>query len=171
MIRPSHAVACTALALFAATAFAQGSAPLDVRAAMQQQVNPAVMSIWDVTNNAMNDEGGLDPAQMDAAGWAQVAEGADLLAASGTAMADASTYIAAAPDNAEVAEGEIAMAEVQRHIDSDPRLFGQMGAAFASHAGKLAAAARARDAAATSALVADLDGVCESCHARFWYPE
>jgi cytochrome c556 len=171
MSKLSLSVAVAALTFFTATAVAQGAVPLNVRGAMQRDVNPAVMSIWDVTNNAMNDEGGVDPAQMDAAKWAQVAEGAERLAASGKAMAEASVYVAAATGDTQVAEGEVPMEAVQRHIDSDPRLFGHMGAALAAHADKLAVSARAQDAAATSELVAELDGVCESCHARFWYPE
>ena len=144
---------------------------VDVRAAMQQQVNPAMLSIWEITNNAMNDAGGIDPSQMDAARWQQVATGADTLAASGKAMAEVTAYIAAAPGNSAVGEGEVSMAAVQRHLDSDPRLFGQMAAAFAAHSEKLAAAARSQDAAAAGDLVAQMDGVCESCHARVWEPE
>lgn len=144
---------------------------VDVRAEMQERLNPAMLSIWAVTNNAMNDAGGIDPSQMDAAKWQQVAAGADRLAASGRAMAEASAYVAAAPGNTAVGEGEVTMAAVQRHIDSDPRLFGQMAAAFAAHSEKLATAARSQDATATGDLVAQMDGVCESCHARFWYPE
>lgn len=171
MIKPSLWVASTALAVFATAVAAQSSTALDVRAAMQQQVNPAVLAIWDVGNNAMNDEGGLDPAQLDDAKWAQLAEAAGQLSASGKAMASAQSYIAAAPDNAEVGEGEVTMAAVQQHIDSDPRLFGQMSAALATHADKLAAAATAKDAATAGDLIAEMDAVCESCHARFWYPE
>src|SRR5690606_12437946 len=55
MIRPSALLASGALALFAAGALAQ-SAAFDVRAAMQQRVNPAMLEIWDVSNNAL-DEG------------------------------------------------------------------------------------------------------------------
>ena len=147
------------------------SGALDVRAAMQQAVNPAMLSIWDITNNAMNDEGGIDPVQMDAAKWQQIAEGADQLAAAGTAMAEAEAFVAAAPGNSAVDEGAVPMAEVQRHLDSDPRLFAQMAAAFAAHSTQLAEAAKKQDAVATSELIVQMDGVCESCHARFWYPE
>lgn len=170
---PSRLVAVAALAFAAActTVTALPVGTLDVRGMMQQHVNPAVMSIWDVTNNAMDDEGGIDSAQMDEAKWRQVAEGAERLAASGREMAAATAFVAAAPGNTAVDEGEVSMAEVQRHIDGDPRLFRLMANAQAAHADRLAAAARAQDAVATGELVAGLDSVCESCHARFWYPE
>ncbi|OJU61264.1 MAG: hypothetical protein BGO08_00020 [Altererythrobacter sp. 66-12] len=170
MIKPSVFVASTALAFVAASALAQ-PATLDVRATMQQRVNPAMMAIWDVGNNALNDEGGIDPKLMDGAKWAQVAEAADQLAAVGKDMAGAQGFIAAAPGNSEVGDGEITMAAVQQHIDGDPAGLKQMAAAFADHAQRLATAARAKDAATAGDLIAEMDGVCETCHARYWYPE
>lgn len=170
MIRPSAILASASLTFFAASALAQSPA-FDVRAAMQQGINPAMLAIWDVGNSALNDEGGIDPALMDDDKWAKVAEAADQLVAVGEGMAAAGRFIAASPDNSEVAEGEITMAAVQRHIDTDPDGLKQMAAAFAEHSGRLAAAARANDAATAGDLIAEMDGVCESCHARYWYPE
>lgn len=174
MKKTSLVVATGAFALVAAcatTSAARLSDGMDVRAAMQQQINPAMLSIWEVTNNAMNDAGGIDPSQMDAANWRQVAEGAERLAAAGKAMSEADTFVAASAGNTEVGEGEVSMADVQRYLDSDPRLFAQLAKAFAEHSEKLAAAARSQDAGAAGDLVAQMDGVCENCHARFWYPE
>jgi hypothetical protein len=173
MTKPPRLAAAATLSFLAAcaTVAALHEGTVDVRAMMQQHVNPAVMSIWDVTNNAMDDDGAIDPAQMDAAKWRQVAEGAERLAASGREMAAATAFVAAAPGNTAVDQGEIPMAQVQRQIDSDPRLFRLMATAQAAHADRLAAAAGAQDAEAAGELVAGLDSVCESCHARFWYPE
>lgn len=159
-----------ALTFAAATAIAQGTS-VDVRAAMQTAINPAIASIWDVTNNAMDDEGGLDPAQLDDAKWAQVAAGADQLSAAGTMMAQGTSFIAASPDNYAVSDDAIPMEAVQKHLDADPKGYAELAAALADHSAKLAAAARSKDAAATSQLVAEMDGVCESCHARYWYPD
>ena len=80
MIKSSVFVASAGLAVFAASALTQ-SAALDVRATMQTEVNPAMLAIWDVGNNALNEEGGIDPALMDAEKWARVAQAADQLAA------------------------------------------------------------------------------------------
>jgi hypothetical protein len=165
------AATATALALLTATAFAQGAAPLDVRAEMQKYINPAMLSVWDVTNNAVSDDGGIDPAQMDDEKWAQVAAGADRLSLAGQDLAQASTYLAAAPDNLEVAEGEVPMAKVQGYLDADPKGFAEMARTLTDHAEQLASAARAKDAATAGALVSEMDGVCESCHAKYWYPE
>jgi hypothetical protein len=170
MIKPPVFIASVALAFVAAAAVAQ-PATLDVRAVMQQRVNPAMLAIWDVGNNALNDEGGIDLKLMDAGKWGQVAEAADQLAAVGNDMAGAGTFIAASPTNSATAEGEITMAAVQQHIDRDPEGLKQMAAAFADHAQRLADAARARDAASAGDLIAEMDSVCETCHAVYWYPE
>ena len=172
MIRPSTFLFTGALSLFAVVACTQPAvAPFDIRATMQGRVNPAMLAIWDVGNNALNDDGGIDPALMDDAKWAKVAEEADKIVAAGKDIASAETFLAAAPANSTVGEGEITMAAVQQHIDGNPDGLKQMGAAFADHAGRIAAAARAKDAKTAGDLISQMDQVCESCHLEFWYPE
>lgn len=170
MIKPSALVASAALAFFAASALAQ-PAPLDIRATMQDRVNPAMLAIWDVGNNALNDDGGIDPKLMDAAKWTQVAQAAGQLSAASRDIAAAGAFIAASADNSEVGEGEIAMAAVQQHIDADPAGLRQMATALADQADQIAAAARTKDATTAGELIAEMDTVCESCHSRYWYPE
>jgi cytochrome c556 len=180
MSRIPLAVATAALAFFTATALAQQPAqlvvslsvpPADVRVWMQKLVNPAMLAIWEVSNAAINDEGTLDSAQLDDAEWVQLERQARMLAAAGKDLAAAPGYVAAFPENAEVAEGEVTMAAVQAHIDRDPDGFREAAHALAEHAGKIELAAKARDAAATGALIGEMDAVCESCHSRYWYPE
>ena len=164
-----------ALALLAGACVTTNQPPLAgtfvLRPAMQQRLNPAVLNIQQATHHALGDDGRIDPSRLDAGQWQQLALGAEQLAALGHDMAAARDFIAAPPDNAEVRTGEPPMAEVQWKIDRDPYLFRQMSAAMATHADKLAAAARARDGAATRSLLAGTDAVCASCHARFWRPD
>lgn len=171
MIRLSAVVAFGAIAVFAAEALAQPSAPLDVRSTMQDRVNPAMLAIWDVGNNALNDDGGIDPKLMDAAKWARIVDAAGQLSAASKDIAAASAFIAAAPGNSAVGEGEITMAAVQQHLDADPAGLKQMAAALADHADHIAAAARAKDAKTAGDLIGETDAVCESCHMTYWYPE
>jgi cytochrome c556 len=138
---------------------------------MQQRINPAILGVWEVGNNAMNEEGGIDPALLDDAKWASLQDAATRLAAAAQDMAAAQEIRAAHPDNAEVAEGEVTMAKVQQLIDADPAGFRQAAADQATHAERLATAAATQDAAAAGPLVAEMDGVCEGCHARYWYAE
>jgi len=142
-----------------------------VREVMQKQINPAILGVWDIGNNAMNDEGGIDPALMDDAKWASLEDAAARLAAAAQEMAAAGTIRAAHADRSAVTEGDVTMAKVQQLIDADPAGFRQAAIAQTNHAQQLVAAAAARDAAAAGPLVAEMDGVCESCHARYWYGE
>lgn len=142
-----------------------------IRQVMQTRVNPAMLAIWDVGNNAMNEAGGIDPALMNEAKWTALAEGATRLDAASRDMAAAKTLRAAHPDNSTTGEAEVTMAAVQRLIDANPAGFRQLAAAQAEHAADLATAAAARDAATAGELVAGMDGVCEACHANYWYAE
>lgn len=162
--------AAVLLGTVAVGAAAQGET-LFVRAAMKDAVNPAIFGIWDITNNAMSDDGGIDPKLMDDAKWSTVEARALDLAKVSRAMASAGTLAAAAPDDQAVDEGAVSMADIQRYIDANPESFRAFALAQAEHADKLATAAQAKDAALAGELVAGLDGVCESCHSRFWYPE
>lgn len=177
------ALAVLALAACAATeakgvrAPAQAAAPgapgepLYVREVMQRQINPAMLGVWDVGNNAINEEGGINPELMDDAKWTALQEAATHLAAAAQGMAVADVIQAARPENAAVGEGEITMAKVQQLIAANPAGFRQAAADQVTHAEQLAAAAAARDAAAAGPLVAEMDGVCEGCHSRYWYGE
>jgi len=172
MNRPSLFVAAAALAILAVAACSQQNAtPVDIRATMQGQVNPAMTAIWDVGNNALDDNGALDASLLDDAKWAAVAENADKLAAAGKAISEAGSFVAAAADNSTVGEGEITMAAVQQHIDGNPDGLKQHGASFADSATRLAAAARAKDAKTAGDLISGMDQVCENCHLDYWYPE
>lgn len=144
---------------------------LYLRSAMKDAVNPAIFGIWDITNNAMSDDGGIDPKLMDDAKWQTVEARALDLAKVSRVMAHAATIHAAAPDDQAVDEGAVSMATIQGYIDANPEAFRAFALAQAEHADKLANAAQAKDAAAAGELVTGLDGVCESCHSRFWYPE
>lgn len=171
MIRPSAVVAAGALAFFAASALAQAAAPVVVRTTMIERVDPAMLGIWDVTNNAMDGEGLLDPAQLTDDKWASIAAHADAIAKAGHDLAAADTIVAAEPGDEEVGEGVVTMAEVQSKLSADTSGFRIHAGLFAEHAEKIAAAARAHDVAATGTLVGEMDAVCESCHAVYWYGE
>jgi len=171
MTRPSTLAAAAALGLFAATAFAQQAGALQTRQAMIDGVNPAALAIWDVTNGAMNDEGGLDGAKIDAEGWGRLEDAAQMLEVYGKRMAEARVVVAGGPDlvSGELPPGVASKEQIQAMIDADPAGFRAVSADMAQQAAALAAAAKARDAAATGDLAAGIDGACQSCHTRYWY--
>ena len=171
MSKPSLIVATAALALFAATAFAQSPARLETRKAMIDGVNPAALAIWDVTNAAMDDEGGLDPARLDAEAWGRLEESAQMLEIYGKRMSEAQVIVAGGPDivSGALPPGLASRAQIQAMIDSDPDGFRTVSAGMAEQAAALVAAAKARDAAAAGELASGIDTACQSCHTRYWY--
>lgn len=145
---------------------------LYIRPAMQGGINTAVNELWDIGNNAMSDSGGIDPAQMDEAKWTRLETAATMLEAESRKMAEAQVIHAALPGEGSAVEpGAYSMEDVQTYIDADPQAFRLLAAAMATHSGKIAAAAKARDAETAGLLVGEVDQVCEACHAKYWYPE
>lgn len=143
--------------------------PIYVRHAMQAEVNPAIVGIWDVTNNIFTDAGEQDPSLITDEQWTSLAENAAKLAATGERMAAAGDIRAAAPGNMATGEYEVPMADVQSFISADPQGFRDMSASFAALARNLEVAAVARDGATMLDLVGQMDTECAACHAQFWY--
>lgn len=175
-MRPIHAVlptALAALALAASVTPAAGEepAPLYVRQAMQAEINPAIVAIWDIGNAASDENGMLDGTQMTEESWQALANAASDLAAAAERMASASDIRAASPGNMATEDYEVSMAQVQAYIDEDPQGFRDLAASFAQLARTLENAARARDVATAGNLVATMDTECSVCHSRYWYAE
>jgi hypothetical protein len=160
------------VAVAGAAMAATGDQPLILRHTMQHEINPATMDVWDVGNNAMDDNGGIDSALLEEAGWARLEEAAGRLqvAALGLSQARAIRAIPAEESGGTDLGGSSADA-VQHYLDADPASFREHAGTLASHAASLKEAAHNRDAARAGELVSGLDGVCEGCHSRFWYPE
>lgn len=165
----------TGLTLFAGAlaAVAGASEPeeLDVRQAMVEGVNPATLAIWDVGNNALDEDGGLDPALMDDAAWARLHEAAQSLATYGHGMANAHGIRASGPDLVEgkVPEGAASREQIQAMIDGNPDGFRAHSAEMERQARAIADAAAARNIETTGALVFTFDGTCQGCHEGYWY--
>ncbi len=171
-MRAAFAFATLALAACSAsTPPAIEEAPFFMRHSMQAEVNPAIVSIWDVGNNAMNETGGLDGAQMTDALWAQLESSAEKMAVEAERMAMAHNIQAATAGNMATGEYEVPMSDVQRFIDADPEGLRTLAQSFAALSRELEAAAKVRDADLAGDLVARMDRQCSVCHAQFWYAE
>jgi hypothetical protein len=168
----SIAIVASAIAVAAVAATPDG-ATVDVRANMVEGVNPAALAIWDVGNAAMDENGALDPAQMDAAAWAKVAEAAQSLGTYAHRLAAAGTIRASGPDlvDGKVPEGVSSRERIQAMIDANPAGFRASAAGMEEQAKALAAAAGKRDLKATGELIASFDQACQGCHENYWYPK
>jgi len=141
---------------------------------MTQQIDARADDVWAIGNAAIADTAGLDPALLDDASWDKLAAGALALQQGADTIAKMDPIVVARPGVKILDEGVengSSAAEVQRNIDAEPDTLREMADVLASHAGDLAKAAKAHDAATAGPLINQLDGVCESCHLEFWYPE
>ena len=169
-----------ALTAFAAATIMAGGATLAakkepeaiaVRANMVEGVNPAALAIWDVSNAALNDDNGLDPAQMNDAAWQKVEEAAESLRTYAHRLATAKVLRASGSDlvGGKVPEGVSSREQIQAMIDANPDGFRASAAKLEQDADALANAARARDIKAAGELVFTFDKSCQSCHENYWY--
>jgi hypothetical protein len=140
---------------------------------MKDKVDLNADALWDVSNAAIGQAAGIDPAKMTDATWAQIEQRATAVQQAALEIASMDPIIVVKP-GVKIADegvpGGDTGADVQAGIDKDPQKLRDFANALAVHMGDLATAARAHDAAKAGPLIDQLDGVCEDCHLEFWYP-
>ena len=141
---------------------------------MKDEVDTRGDDVWAVGNKHMTEDAGLNGATMTDADWATLAKAA-------TSLKEAALELAALPDPIVVVKpgtkiafedtdwGDSA-ASVQHNVDQDPQGVRDLANSLAQHMTDLAAAANKHDAGTAGTLINDLDGICESCHVKYWYP-
>jgi hypothetical protein len=162
-----------ATGLTVAVVHAQATAPT-IQAAMKGVIAPQAQILWDVGNEAMDDNGNPDAKRLTAAQW-------DQLAAAGAKVKDMSLALAMAehikvvgPGAAIQGEGDpnsSSAVQVQGFVDANPAGFAEQSRKLAAAADDFVVAAKARDAAKLGLASGNLDQVCEDCHMRYWYPQ
>lgn len=141
---------------------------------MKTDLDLSADRVWAVGNSAIGDQAGINPALMNDAKWTELAAGAEAVRKAALEIATMDPLVLARP-GVKIADEDIpgghSAAQVQARFDKDPQALRDLANALASHTGDLAAAAEAHDAARAGPLIDQLDGVCESCHLEFWYPD
>ena len=141
---------------------------------MKNEVDNRADDVWAVGNAHMDKDAGLNGASMTDADWAKLASTAANLKAGAQDLANL-------PDPLTVVQpgGKIAYQDdpggdkpdaVQHNVDQDPQGLRDLANSLSEHMDELIAAANKHDAKAASKLLNELDGVCESCHVKYWYP-
>lgn len=165
-----------ALAMLAGCSKEEAAGPpaaLTFHEVMKDQIDVNADALWDLTNAAIGDDAAIDPAKLDDAQWAAIAERADKVRDASLLLARMDPVVVARPGvkiSDEGVEGGHTAAQVQQQIDGNPAAMREMARALADHMDRMGQAARARDAGKTGELAGTLDGVCEDCHLEFWYP-
>lgn len=141
---------------------------------MKEEVDTRGDDVWAVGNKHMTGDAGLDGATMTDADWAKLASAA-------TSLRQAALELAGLPDPIVVVKPGTKIAfedtdwgdsakSVQHNVDQDPQGVRDLANALAQHMADLATAANKHDADTAGKLINDLDGICESCHVKYWYP-
>ncbi len=171
------AAACACLALAACNQTpeepAEPAAPT-LHEVMKEQVDFNADALWDVTNTAIDGNADLDPTKLDDAKWAQIADLASKVEAGARTLAAMDPIVAAAP-GVKIADSDIenghTAAQVQGYLDADPATFRNLALSLADTMAEMQTAAMGRDVATAGRIANELDGVCETCHLSYWYPE
>lgn len=165
------ALAAAAL-VFSAAAAADVATTVNVRTAMVEGVNPAALAIWDVGNNAIDDDGAPDGTKLDDDKLAALREAAQTLSVYSLELAQADAIRASGPDlvGGKLPEAVASREQIQAAIDADPAGFRALAVSMGEQGDAIAAAVDGGgDKQALAELLVGFDGACQSCHERYWY--
>jgi len=141
---------------------------------MKDQIDKHADEVWEVTNPAVGDQGGIDPTKMTDEMWRQLAEDATAVQEGAQQIAQMDKIVVVRPGET-IADAGVpgghSPEEVQAQIDKNPQGLRDHAANLAANMRDLVAAANAKDAAKAGPIVEGLDGVCEGCHLDYWYPD
>jgi hypothetical protein len=172
-MKPLACVLGSAALLVAAYEVHSAAAPADVYDLMKNVVAVQTQVIWDVSNEAQDDQGNPDASKMTAADWNKIIAAAGKVKQASETLAKADHVIAAAPGvkiEGEGNEGVAGAKQVQAALDKNPAEFRTRSTALATSMDQIVAAAKAKNATQVFEVSGILDQVCEDCHQKFWYP-
>jgi cytochrome c556 len=150
------------------------AAPANLHDLMKDVVAVQAQVIWDVSNEAQDDQGNPDASKLAAGDWTKIMDAGQKVRQAAQTLAQSEHVIAAAPGvkiEAEGNPGAFGAQQVQAAIDANPAEFRAYSKALATSMEQVVAAAKAKDAAKLADVSGTLDQVCETCHVKFWYPE
>lgn len=154
-------------------ALAADAPTANIQLTMLTQVNPQGLAFWEITNQAPDDNGGVDGSKLTSAQWAKLVEIGRAIEAGGRALGT-NRVIAAAPGSKlqdESNEGAAKAPDVQRYVDAKAALFKSQALQLQKTGAAIVTAATKRNGKQLGELAGSLDGVCENCHVAFWYPQ
>src|SRR3954447_22436209 len=147
-----------------------------IREVMQSIVAPSAQGLWDSVGRVSDAKGTRDLEPRSAEEWAAVRrhavslmESTNLLLIPGRHVARAGQQTLKA-DDAEPGS-ELPPAEIEKRINQNWAAWTAMAHTLHGSAASMLDAIDKKDVARLESQGSDLDGVCESCHLIFWYPQ
>ena len=160
----------------AAAATAPFRATSTIREVMQSIVAPSAQGLWDSVGRISDAKGTRDLEPKSDEEWAAVRrhavsliESTNLLLIPGRHVARAGQQTLKA-DDAEPGS-ELPPAEIEKRINETWAAWTALTFNLHETAGSMLDAIDKKDVARLESVGSDLDGVCESCHLVFWYPQ
>ena len=149
------------------------ASPPNLHDPMKNIVAVQTQVIWDVGNQAQDDQGNPDASKLAAGDWSKIVDAAGKVRQVAQTLAQSAHVIVAAPGEKIEGEGNadaLGAKQVQAAIDAQPAEFRARSQALAVSMDQIIAAAKAKDAKKLFDVSGALDQVCEDCHMKFWYP-
>ena len=162
------------LLVVGSTLAADAAPKANLQLTMLTKVNPQALALWDIGNDAQDDNGNIDAKKIKAATWTNLVEIGKAIEEGGRTLATSNGVIAAAPGaklQDEAGPGSSKAADVQRYLDAKPADFRKYALELQKTGGDIVAAATKHDGKKLSEISNALDEVCENCHMEFWYPQ
>lgn len=141
---------------------------------MKAVIAPQAQILWDVTNALLPDDEAAQAPKLADADWTRLIAAGQAIGRSARSLATAGRLMVARPGTKlqdEENPGATDAAQVGAFIAAERGAFSSMAEALALNADAFVAGARDRSEPKVSDAAAALDGICEACHTRFWYPQ
>lgn len=148
--------------------------PATLHEVMKNEVDTRADDVWAIGNAHISGDAGLDGASMSDADWTKLASTATNLRQAALDIVNLPKPIVVVKPGTKIAYEDTSWgdsaASVQGNVAKDPQGVVDLANALAQHSADIAEAANKHDAATAGRLINELDGVCESCHVKYWYP-
>jgi hypothetical protein len=132
-------------------------------------IDPAADDLWGSVETTVTVQGVQEKQPHTPDEWAEVRRKAITLIEASNLLTIEDRQVGAKPFPAEAA-GALDSVQIQRRIADQRPVFVGFAGSLRVSAQRALAAIDARDPAALVKAGGELDGVCESCHMTFWYP-
>jgi cytochrome c556 len=160
--------------LICASAYAGNPAPAaNLHELMKNIIAPPTQVVWDIGNQAMDDEGNPDASKLKPADWTKIATAAGKVKQASQTLALADKIMAAGPGQKIEGEGNadaFGAKDVQRVLDANPKVFRAFAQQLATSMDEIIASTQTKNAKKLADVSGGIDQVCEACHMQFWYP-
>lgn len=143
-----------------------------VREVMSGIVDPTSSVLFNAVAESVGDGGPIETAPKNDEEWAVVANNALSLAEAGNLLKVAGRHVAATADLDKRGDDPAALLprEIEAKIAADPAAWGKYVDGLTAVSVEAWKMAKAHDKDGLFKVGGEIDGACESCHLKYWYP-